>query len=157
VSNVKRRPGPATLRLCVAPDPRQSRVVREQIVEFATTCGVPDLDAAEFVTAVSEAFANAVEHAGSREPITVACTVDDHAQLVATIVDRGTGFPPDRLLPPVTLPDAWAERGRGLPLMRRYSDHLAVRSAPGEGTTIEIARSLRYRNRDREREDFLAS
>jgi len=38
-----------------------------------------------------------------------------------------------------------AERGRGLPIMRRYTDSLSVRSAPGKGTSITLARYVRNR------------
>jgi anti-sigma regulatory factor (Ser/Thr protein kinase) len=101
----------------------------------------------EFVTAIAEAFANAVEHANSEGPVRISCMLVG-GQLRATIVDRGSGIPSDRTIPPDRLPDAWSERGRGLPLMRRFSDHLSVRSRPGRGTTVVIERSLRVREHE---------
>jgi hypothetical protein len=36
------------------------------------------------------------------------------------------------------LPAAYAERGRGLPIMQRFAEICSVRSAPGEGTRVTL-------------------
>jgi anti-sigma regulatory factor (Ser/Thr protein kinase) len=41
-----------------------------------------------------------------------------------------------------SLPGADAERGRGLPIMRRCSDIFAIRSEPGRGTAVVLGRYL---------------
>src|ERR1700761_1997231 len=108
----------ASLRLQVPPDPRFSRYVRERVVAFAASVHAPEADALEFVTAVAEAFANAVEHARTPDHIVVRCWSVRDEHLMATVVDRGVGFSLDAVKP--ALPDELAERGRGLPIMRRY-------------------------------------
>lgn len=92
----------------------------------------------EFVTAIGEAVANAIEHSRA-EAIEVSCWVDSDDKLVASVADSGLGFagPADNMLPP-----PHAERGRGLPLMRRYSDLFAIETEPGRGTRVLLGRKL---------------
>jgi anti-sigma regulatory factor (Ser/Thr protein kinase) len=118
-------------------------MVRERIVAFALSHNVPRADALEFVSAVSEALANAIEHARSPQAIEVACWLADGDQVVATVLDHGIGFEPPRVARRVELPEPLAERGRGLALMRRYADLFAVRSTPGKGTAVILGRHLR--------------
>jgi anti-sigma regulatory factor (Ser/Thr protein kinase) len=139
----------ASLRLCIPPDPQFSRYVRERVAGFAASLAVPDADALEFLTAVAEAFANAVEHSRTPQSIEVRCWIAGGDQLLATVVDQGIGFGvPDAAEP--RLPDELSERGRGLPIMRRYSDLFDVRSEPGKGTAVTLGR---YVARPREMRD----
>jgi anti-sigma regulatory factor (Ser/Thr protein kinase) len=140
-----RRPESAALRLRIPADPRLGRSVREQVAAFTQACAAPEADAIAFITAVFEAFANAVEHGASSEPIELSCSLVGGTQLRATIVDHGVGFPHDRATRPIALPEEYAERGRGLLIMRRCSDRFSVRSTPGHGTTIVLGRSLQPR------------
>lgn len=134
----------ASLRLRVPPDPRYGRYVRERVTSFAGTHDVPEHDALEFVTAVSEALANAIEHSRSAETIEVSCWLVGDDQLIATVVDYGVGFEGPVLGEP-RLPEPLAERGRGLPIMRRFTDLFSVRSAPGKGTSVILGRYVRSR------------
>jgi len=111
---------------------------------FTQACGIPEADTLEFVSAVAEAFANAVEHAQTVRPIEISCSLLGGVTLLATIVDHGRGFPIERVLRPVDLPDDFSERGRGLPIMRRCTDHFSLRTTPGGGTTVVLGRTLRY-------------
>lgn len=134
--------GPA-LRLFIPPDARFGAYVRKRVMQFAGDLGASNADVTEFVSAVFEAFANAVEHSRSQECIDVRCwTVGDN-QLLATVTDRGVGF--RVTIDPVEAksPDPLAERGRGLTLMRRFTDRLYVSSSPGKGTAITLGRYLR--------------
>jgi anti-sigma regulatory factor (Ser/Thr protein kinase) len=116
--------------------------VRERIAAFVANRGIPKADTEEFISAVSEALANAIEHSRSKD-IEVSCSVLGHERLVATIVDHGIGFVTD-VARATRLPDALAERGRGLHLMRRFTDDLAVTSTPGKGTAVTLGRTIRY-------------
>ena len=134
----------ATLRLRVPPDARYSGYVRKRVQSFAEGANVPAADAAEFVSAVSEALANAVEHSRSIESIDIACWVVGSDQLVATVVDHGIGFAAHEAVSEPRLPEPLAERGRGLPIMRRCSDIFRVDSRPGCGTVVVVGRLLRH-------------
>lgn len=110
---------------------------------FAHAQGIEDADVLDFVGAVGEALANAIEHAHTQKPIdVVAWTLDD--RLFASVHDRGVGFVPNERTIAKKLPEAYAERGRGLPIMRRYADVFSVRSVPGEGTRVTLGCHVRH-------------
>jgi stage II sporulation protein AB (anti-sigma F factor) len=155
-SRIEERPATlgARLRLRVPPDPQLGRYVREQIIAFASALDIPEADLGDFLTALGEALANAMEHSGAREPIEVSVWLVGSDQLVATVVDRGVGFEPSATAASEPhLPDSLSERGRGLPIMRRCSDIFSVRSAPGQGTAVTLGRFV---NRESDRLRFAA-
>ena len=136
-------PGQA-LRLRIPPNARFSRPAREELRTFAGRLGIGPNDLEEFIFAVGEALANAIEHSGSSDVIEVRCDYDGD-KIVATIIDSGGGFRSNPLTS-VVLPDAFAERGRGLAIMRRCTDIFALHSVPGRGTAIVLGRYLRNRS-----------
>ncbi|MDQ2991877.1 MAG: ATP-binding protein [Candidatus Eremiobacteraeota bacterium] len=130
------------LRLRIPPNPRFGKVVRDAVIAHAERFGVVPGSLADFLFAIGEGLANAVEHSSTSDAIDVRCRVD-HEKIVVTIVDSGCGFsatPGDDILPA-----GLVERGRGLPIMRRCSDIFAVHSVPGRGTAIVIGRYIRPR------------
>ncbi len=137
-------PSEAALDFRIPPQPRLCRVVREGVADFGRAHGVPEDDLGHFLIALGEALANAIEHARAAKPIEISCRVS-RERIVATVRDDGVGFPGE---PPVApqLPEASAERGRGLPMMQRCSDIFAVQSVPGEGTAVIVGRYLRNLN-----------
>jgi serine/threonine-protein kinase RsbW len=135
------RPG-ATLRLQIPPEPRYARYVRERVIGFASSYNLGGEDVRDFLTALGEALANAMEHAGCSDAIEVTCWLVGTDQFLATVVDKGKGF---TMAPPEAeprLPGIDSERGRGLPIMRRCTDIFAVRSEPGKGTSVILGRYL---------------
>ncbi len=124
----------AQLRLRVPPDPRLGGYVRQEVMTFAEMQGIERPDVIDFVVAVGEAVANAIEHAHTREPIEICAWLLGNDRLFASVRDRGIGFAPSD----GRLPEGYAERGRGLPIMRRCADVFSVRSAPGRGTRVTL-------------------
>jgi anti-sigma regulatory factor (Ser/Thr protein kinase) len=131
----------AVLDFRVPAKPHLARVVREGVAEFATARGVGGEDLGHFMIALGEALANAIEHGGADRPIEVEVRIDAE-RIVATITDGGAGFSAD-LPPEPKLPDLAAERGRGLPIMRRCSDIFAIKSEAGQGTAVVVGRYLK--------------
>jgi serine/threonine-protein kinase RsbW len=134
-------PSEAVLDFRVPPEPHVARVVREGVAEFAESHGISHEDVAQFLTALGEALANAIEHARTTAPIAVEVRIDRQS-IVATVADDGIGFPADQLTEPL-LPDPAAERGRGLAIMRTCCDIFSIESESGKGTSIVIGRHLR--------------
>ena len=130
-----------TLLLRVTADPRYARAIREEVLHFAYAWKMRPADVEEFVTAIGEAFANAVEHAHTLDPITIGLRADAGDKLLATVTDFGVGF--DTRRAEGVLPPPGTERGRGFALMRRYCDLVSIRSQPGEGTSVMLGRYLR--------------
>jgi anti-sigma regulatory factor (Ser/Thr protein kinase) len=131
----------ACLRLHVPPDAGYARDARELIHTFATERGMSEDDVHEFVTAVSEALANAMEHGRPREPIDVLCSVTSRGDLIARVCDRGVGFSPDDASSDGRGSVSYRERGRGLTIMRGFSDHLTIKGQPGKGTVVTFLRA----------------
>ena len=130
----------AVLNFRVPNEPRFAGAVRQAVAGFAIANGIGRDDLAHFLTALGEAVANAIEHAQSNEDIAIEVRIDRKA-IVATVEDGGIGFATEGL--EAKLPDAEAERGRGLAIMRRCSDIFTITSEPGNGTAIVIGRYLR--------------
>lgn len=146
VSDFERR-GPgrdAELRLSVPPDPRQGVAVRRDVLAFAEEHNIAGDEVEDFVAAIGEALANAIEHARTSELIEISLWMSGNDRLFASVCDKGVGFSTgDRSLA-AHLPEAFAERGRGLPIMRRCSDVFTVRSAPGQGTSVTLGCFLHH-------------
>jgi stage II sporulation protein AB (anti-sigma F factor) len=139
----------APLHLRIPPDAKFGRYVRERVADFATANAIPEDTADEFITAIGEALANAIEHGCCTDDIEIACRITSDQVLLASVVDRGIGFDPGTR--PVPAFDPLTERGRGLPIMRQYTDHMKVESEPGRGTSVTLARNVRcFTQSDRE-------
>ena len=143
-SSAQASPGGRSLRVRIPPNARFSRSVRHQVLSFAGDHEINDQEIEEFIFAVGEALANAIEHSRTSDVIEVNCQIQDD-KILATIVDSGAGFQSDPV-PNVSLPDALTERGRGLPIMRRCTDIFAVHSVPGRGTAVVLGRYLRHKH-----------
>jgi anti-sigma regulatory factor (Ser/Thr protein kinase) len=130
-----------TLRLRIPPNARFGRLVRRQVLAFASQFRISHVDLEEFIFAIGEALANAIEHSHSNDVIEVRCHIEDD-KILATIVDSGTGFTSDPI-ESAKLPEIMEERGRGLPIMRCCSDIFALHSVPGHGTAVVVGRYLR--------------
>jgi anti-sigma regulatory factor (Ser/Thr protein kinase) len=128
----------AQLRLSVPPDPRLGVYVRREVLAFAEAHGIADEDVIDFVSAIGEALANAIEHARTQEPIEITAWLLGEDRLLASVLDKGVGFKLAERAHALVLPDAYAERGRGLPIMRECADVFSVRSAPGRGTHVTL-------------------
>ena len=131
----------AVLGLRIPPRPQLSRLVRERVGDFASRRGIGGEDLEVFLSALGEAVANAIEHAGTTAPIELECRISDD-RILATVQDEGVGFDHAAEMA-AALPELSAERGRGLPIMRRCTDVFEVRTAPGQGTRVRIGRYLR--------------
>ena len=133
----------AELRLAIASDPKLGGQVRRAVMAFAQSQGIDAGDVTDFVTALGEALANAIEHSHSADPIDIAIWVLDD-RLFASVSDRGIGFQPAESAEAAGLPDIFAERGRGLAIMHRFADIVRVRSNPGEGTRITLGCNVHH-------------
>lgn len=130
-------PSDRMLRLCIPPDPRFVRDVREALEGFTLRHNVTARDTEMLLFAVGEALANAVEHADSKHDIEVQCRVDEN-EVVATIIDSGRGIGRSLAGDILPLPEPLAEGGRGIPIMQRCTDIFAIRRLPGGGTAVVL-------------------
>jgi anti-sigma regulatory factor (Ser/Thr protein kinase) len=110
------------------------RQVREQLLLLGADVAMMPEALEDFVTAIGEAFANAIEHARSSEPVEIEVRQRD-TRLVATIRDHGQGIDTTRIS--ARLPPATMERGRGIPLMRQCSSSMSIQK-PNDGGTLVV-------------------
>ena len=126
------------------PSAWNARKVRNHMVQIGATLELEPERLEEFVTAVGEAFANAVEHSMTDEAIHIVVKLDMRHRLHASVRDHGRGIDAqevNRMLPSVR-----AERGRGIPLMRRCSSVLTISSPRSGGTLVEFRWDGDYRS-----------
>jgi serine phosphatase RsbU (regulator of sigma subunit)/anti-sigma regulatory factor (Ser/Thr protein kinase) len=112
--------------------PAQLMTSRHLIRRWVEANSGTDDDCAAFAIAVSEACANAIEHAyGLRdETIHLRASLRDGVATV-TISDHGEWREP-----------RGGNRGRGIPIMREFMDEVSVEPEP-QGTTVSLTRRLR--------------
>lgn len=144
-----------TLKVRIPPNARFSGNVRREVMSFAGRFELSREELEEFIFAVGEALANAIEHSRSTDVIEVRCQIEND-KIVATVVDSGAGFRTGTV-PKVDLPDMLSERGRGLPIMRRCTDIFAVHSIPGRGTAVVLGRYLQNRRKEQGTDTEVAS
>ena len=133
----------AAAPLCVLELRADADVVaaRQRAREVAERLGMDGQDQVRFATAVSEVARNAVRYArGGRIEFNVDGAPGEHA-VVARVADSGPGIPHlDEVLE-----GRYVSRtgmGMGLVGTRRLMDRFHVRTAPGAGTVVEIAKRL---------------
>jgi anti-sigma regulatory factor (Ser/Thr protein kinase) len=136
----------ATLVLRLPPKAEFCAVARKRILAFAHGRGIALGLSQAVVAAVGEALANAIEHAGTTQPIEIEVDADAE-RLVVTVRDAGVGF--ETSINAITLPDNGSERGRGLAIMRDSSDIFTVTALPGGGTEVTVGRYLSDDKRER--------
>lgn len=129
-----------TLKVRIPPNARFGKSVRDEVVHFANRHHINRQQLDEFIFAIGEALANAIEHSRTEDVIEVRCQIEPD-KITATIIDSGAGFEPSPK-DALSLPDAMSERGRGLPIMRQCADIFAVHSIPGKGTAVVLGRYL---------------
>ncbi|MBL3667463.1 hypothetical protein JL475_15995 [Streptomyces sp. M2CJ-2] len=94
---------------------------------------VPPEVAAAFADAVTEALNNVLRHAGTGHAyLTATRAAEGREGAVVTVVDRGSGFDPERYVPGLGL------RGSVLGRMAEVGGRATVDTAPGEGVRVEM-------------------
>ena len=120
------------LEVEVSAEPAQLATARHLIRRWIEANEGTDDDCAAFAIAVSEAFANSIEHAYGprRAAVELGASLRDGIATV-TIRDRGRWREPRS-----------GNRGRGIPIMREFMDDVSIERAP-DGTTVHLRRRLR--------------
>lgn len=115
----------------------QVTAVRHTVTLLASGCGLAGRRLEDFALAVNELVTNAVRHAGGQGRVLLWRTGDS---LCCEVTDDGPGIPADRVDPGAP-PPASAIDGRGLWLVTRLCDQVAIDTGPA-GTTVRIVAAL---------------
>jgi serine/threonine-protein kinase RsbW len=92
-------------------------------------------------TALVEACSNAIEHGNhfAKDKRVVVTLRFNGGDFVATVKDEGTGFDFTKALRDEAGPDPMSERGRGILIMRAFTDDLTFRY-DDNGLTVELTK-----------------
>lgn len=120
--------------IIVKADTAQLGQVRRFVEEVGAQLSLDHERVFDLKVAVSEACANAVEHAGGKATPLKVCACTEGERLTFTVSDSGRFCPPcpsrrDRL----------GISGLGLPLMVALMDEVTFAHAPGGGTTVRLS------------------
>ncbi len=130
-----------------------SRSANEGFARAAAACFAAQLDptldeVADIKTAVSEAVTNAIVHAYPDVigKVSMRLRVKEDNVLEIVVKDRGVGIADvDQARTPLFTTGSEERSGMGFTIMESFMDTLKVRSAPGKGTTVTMARRIARR------------
>jgi serine/threonine-protein kinase RsbW len=101
--------------------------------------GDRDLLAFNLNLVLTEALANAIQHAGQCNPTVRVCIHIEETNLCIQVHDRGCGFDLEQL--PCHDPDETSERGRGIFIIRALMDTVDYRKTEN-GNVLEMKKNL---------------
>ncbi len=121
---------------------------RVVVAAFAARLDPTLEEISDIKTAVSEAVTNAVIHAYEDKigPVTIDAVIEGK-RLTVEVADRGVGIEDlEQAREPLYTSKPELERsGMGFTIMENFMDELHLRSAPGEGTVVIMAKVIRSR------------
>ena len=130
-----------------------SRSANEGFARTAAACFAAQLDPTleevnDIKTAVSEAVTNAIVHAypDTLGKVSVKLRIKEGCVLEIVVKDWGVGIADvDQARTPLFTTGSEERSGMGFTIMESFMDTLKVRSAPGKGTTVTMARKIARR------------
>ncbi len=130
-----------------------SRSANEGFARAAAACFAAQLDPTleevnDIKTAVSEAVTNAIVHAypDTLGRVVVKLRIREDHSLEIVVKDWGVGIADvAQARTPLFTTGSEERSGMGFTIMESFMDTLKVRSAPGKGTTVTMARSIARR------------
>ena len=130
-----------------------SRSANEGFARTAAACFAAQLDPTldevnDIKTAVSEAVTNAIVHAypDSIGQVVVKVRICPDQVLEVTVRDHGRGIPDiEKARQPMFTTGGEERSGMGFTIMESFMNQLAVKSAPGKGTTVTMRKRIASR------------
>lgn len=130
-----------------------SRSTNEGFARTAAACFAAQLDPTleeinDIKTAVSEAVTNAIVHAypDTLGKVSLKLRVKEGNMLEIVVKDWGVGIPDvEQARTPLFTTGNEERSGMGFTIMESFMDILRVRSAPGKGTSVTMARRISRR------------
>lgn len=130
------------IELVIPSDFKYLGAVDAAIQDLARELSCPQRWINDFSTALIEACSNAIEHGNKyskKKTVRVVVSLNGK-QIVARVHDQGGGFDFGRYLSDSTAPDPLSERGRGILIMKAFTDRLRYRTIPKGGMCVELVK-----------------
>lgn len=128
-----------SLELCLPREAASVPVTRQMLDASLDVLGVEQPIRADIQVMLTEACTNVIRHAEDSDDFSVRAVIVDDRCLIK-VLDRGNGFNPKQ----TESPDAGAEHGRGVLIMRALADHVQFSGSPEEGTLVALEKHLFY-------------
>ncbi len=130
-----------------------SRSANEGFARTTAACFAAQLDPTldeinDLKTAVSEAVTNAIVHAypDTLGKVTMVMKLFEDNTVEITVKDRGVGIADlEQARAPLYTTGGAERAGMGFTIMESFTDGMKVRSAPGKGTTVVLAKKISCR------------
>lgn len=126
--------------------PENESFARGVAAAFLTPLDPTVEELTEIKTAVSEAVSNCVIHGyeGGEGSINMTCEASAGGRVVISVKDEGRGIDDiEQAREPLFTTNTDGERsGMGFTVMESFMDHVTVRSEPGKGTEVVMAKNL---------------
>ncbi len=130
-----------------------SRSANEGFARTAAACFAAQLDPTldeinDLKTAVSEAVTNAIVHAypDTLGKVVMVMKLFEDNTVEITVKDRGVGIADlEQARAPLYTTGGAERAGMGFTIMESFTDGMKVRSAPGKGTTVVLAKKISRR------------
>jgi len=126
--------------MMLPPQAASVSLARHTLVEALKIAAVAPDCVQEAQIALSEACTNVFHHVEAGRNFEVLLSIGD-VELTMHILDSGPGFPRSGRL--ADWPDVNAESGRGLALMKAFTDHASFESDDGGGS-VRLKKRLRW-------------
>jgi serine/threonine-protein kinase RsbW len=97
----------------------------------------------DFSTALVEACTNAIEHGNkyaTEKKVRIIVELDDR-KIVSRVHDEGEGFDFDKFVSEAPPPDPFSERGRGIMIMKAFTDELNYAFDDKYGLCVELTKT----------------
>lgn len=118
---------------------------RVSVAAFLTQLNPTVEEVADVKTAISEAVTNAVIHGYENEihKVSIHCRIEG-SQITVEVKDKGVGIADvEQAMTPLYTSKPELERsGMGFAFMEAFMDSVEVESAPGEGTTVRMKKTI---------------
>ena len=118
---------------------------RVAVAAFLTQLNPTVEEVSDVKTAVSEAVTNSIIHGYDQEihKITVKCRIEQN-RFAVTVKDTGKGIKDvaQAMMPMYTTRPELDRSGMGFSFMEAFMDKVEVESAPGEGTTVRMEKTI---------------
>lgn len=121
------------------------RFARVAVAAFMTQLNPTVEEVSDVKTAVSEAVTNSIIHGYEQEihKISVCCRIEG-SRFTVIVKDSGKGIEDieQAMLPMYTTKPELDRSGMGFAFMEAFMDKVEVESAPGEGTTVRMEKTI---------------
>ncbi len=138
---------PEEVELYIPSDMKYLGAVDSVVQDLAREFSFPDKSIDDISTAVIEACTNAIEHGNKfsqTKKVHVVLKLDNDS-ITTRIYDQGGGFDFKSRLSNESPPDQFSEKGRGLLIMRAFSDSLKFSFEPSAGLCVELSKKINNR------------